>query len=45
MKQRVRAACLFQEQVELGVGVGVQSDLKQRHKDVVQQLLKVVDDA
>ena len=42
---RVRAACLFEEEVELGVGVGVQGDLEQRHKDVVQQLLEVVNDA
>ena len=37
--------CLLEEKVELGMGVRVQRDFKQRHKDVVQQLLKVVDDA
>ncbi len=36
--------CLLEEEMELRVGVGVQSDFKQRHEDVVQQLLKVVND-
>ena len=31
--------------MELRVGVGVDSDLKQRREDVVQQLLKVVHQA
>jgi len=31
--------------VQLRVGVGVDGDLKERREDVVQQLLKVVDQA
>ena len=33
---------LFEEEVELGVGVGVDGDLKEGCEDVVQQLLKIV---
>ena len=35
----------LEEEVELGVGVGVDGDLKQGREDVVQQLLKVVHQA
>ncbi len=38
-------ARLLQEEVELRVGRRVDRDLKQRRKDVVQQLLKILDDA
>ena len=37
-------ARLLQEEVELGVGRRVDRDLKQWREDVVQQLLKVLDD-
>jgi len=40
-----RLAYILEEQVQLGVRVGVLSDFKQRLEDVVQQLLKVFYDA
>lgn len=36
---------LLEEEVQLGVRVGVDSDLEQRREDVVKQLLKVVHQA
>jgi len=38
-------AYVLEEQVQLGVGVGVLGDFKQGLEDVVQQLLKVFYDA
>lgn len=43
-QQDCRRTYLLEEEVQLRVGVGVQRDFEQRHEDVVQQLLKVVDD-
>ena len=38
-------AHILEEEVQLGTGVGVPRDLKEGVEDVVQQLLKVLDDA
>lgn len=38
-------AYILEEEVQLGVGVGVPGDLKEGVEDVVQQLLKVLNDA
>lgn len=45
LQQHECRAHVLEEEVQLGVGVGVPSDLKEGVKDVVQQLLKVLNDA
>ena len=43
--KQARATYILQEEMELGVAVGVLGHLKQGVEDVVQQLLKVLNDA
>ena len=38
-------AYILEEEVQLGVGVGIPGDLKEGVEDIVQQLLKVLNDA
>lgn len=44
-RRYMRVSHLLEEEVELGVGVGVDGDLEEGREDVVQQLLKIVDQA